>query len=126
MRRTTNGAETRLVNKMSDPCYVYYKTGAIVLRPNPDEVIDKPSRDGISRVFHQSHVPAAVDDRDSRISPRYAQIERFPGVLGEITAGGTWEEGRGASYAGLSACLGQGRLAADCASRRESGRRMGW
>lgn len=97
MRRTTNGAETRLVNKMSDPCYVYYKTGAIVLRtlyslfidlviPHTDAVIDISSRDGVSRVFHQSHVPAAVDGRESRISPRYAQIEQFPGVLGEITA----------------------------------------
>lgn len=40
----------------------------------------------VSRFFHQSYIPTAVDGRDPRISPRYAHPERFPDVLAVITA----------------------------------------
>lgn len=40
----------------------------------------------VSRFFHQSYIPTNVDGRDPRISPRYAQTERFPNMLAIITA----------------------------------------
>ncbi|KAJ5555037.1 hypothetical protein N7535_007480 [Penicillium sp. DV-2018c] len=42
----------------------------------------------IMRLFHRSYVPSAFDSRDPRISPHYAQADRFPRRILMITADG--------------------------------------
>lgn len=42
----------------------------------------------VARLFNRCYVPVGVDHRDPRISPRFAQVERFPRRVLMITADG--------------------------------------
>ncbi|KAH8426569.1 putative esterase/lipase [Aspergillus melleus] len=48
----------------------------------------KPIPPFVARLFDSCYIPSSVDARDPRISPSYAQPERFPDRILVITAGG--------------------------------------
>lgn len=58
---------------------------ALKVAPDPSgRVIPIP----VARLFNRCYVPPGVDKRDPRISPKYADLERFPHRLLMITAEG--------------------------------------
>lgn len=54
--------------------------------PNPKGQAKIPAP--LARLFNRCYVPASMDPRDPRISPTFAQIDRFPRRLLMITADG--------------------------------------
>ncbi|PLB52540.1 esterase/lipase [Aspergillus steynii IBT 23096] len=53
--------------------------------PDPE---GKPIPPLVARIFNSCYIPSSVDARDPRISPYYAQAERFPDNILVVTAGG--------------------------------------
>ncbi|KAJ5632813.1 hypothetical protein N7490_009152 [Penicillium lividum] len=59
---------------------------AIKVAPNPTEAARIPAP--LARLFNRCYVPASMDPRDPRISPTFAQADRFPRRMLMITADG--------------------------------------
>ncbi|KAJ5918323.1 hypothetical protein N7454_010698 [Penicillium verhagenii] len=54
--------------------------------PNPTQAAKIPAP--LARLFNRCYVPAKMDPRDPRISPTFAQVDRFPRRVLMITADG--------------------------------------